>query len=877
MTGYDSDSFDGGHSFSNDEPEPHFGADGMIMPDTNTNSLPQARHHIVDTESKTHFVKDHPSIGFQGYIIETKDPFAGFHHICIAYCLMAFLLMYPFVICGRHFRESRKRKQAAAHQQSDKQKEEQLQQQQQQSLSQPQQGSGLPAPPGSDIMQTFTGSPRVGNSETTGSESMDNCNSSNDSRNNQSDGSNSQNNNNGAAIHSSIVLPPQPQGESAGSTCGSIPKGQMEGDSSRPDHDPVAVTPTTTKSTVQDDSDLEEPDNVPVPPAGIAPPGLNHRTRPGVPQQLRHHQQQQQHHQHHQQHSQVASSSGIVSRNAASAATTGQLYGGAAGGSRRASSAAWPRHKHSRRPLGDPSWQWRRAIQTERRYRSRRMEQKMQSSSALQGGGGGSAVGSSNMLFRGLKSGAAGQVMSDLANNVLDAEYNDDKQRVTAANNMRGPRTKSKSLQQQQFNKQMMIHARTNNNNKSTAMRQRQSSKQSQQQQQQHPQGPPPAQGGRMMRRPSHSGSARSGSLSVRSYDSTNRYGYSVYQGSVMSSIVDDISPLDAADADDPGKVRAFPTAVGGAAPLGGIMGTSPCATSCCTALEPWLDVAEPNEEWKRLLGLAIPMTMGAIVEPISRCILVGILSQWVGTHAMVAYLLVNLLYRMSGEILSVAITDAESALVQMSLTSSAAGNNGNQEQEVNGNNNSNTFTKAGYYLAGQYVQLSCLLQLIFVGTILLLWYFWIEDVILWWVDSAEMASLAKSYYEIILILFLAQALYRAIMVPCHMRGAAHTTFETAIDIVVTTATLITTVVVLSQTADIPSEYQGLDKNAYYSYSPEERLADSRTALITVAWIQVIIGLAACVLKMAFCIVKGWLAHFWSGFIRSFAVLVRYY
>ena len=137
------------------------------------------------------------------------------------------------------------------------------------------------------------------------------------------------------------------------------------------------------------------------------------------------------------------------------------------------------------------------------------------------------------------------------------------------------------------------------------------------------------------------------------------------------------------------------------------------------------------------------------------------------------------------------------------------------------------------------------------------------------------MASLAKSYYEIIAILVLAQALYRAVMVPCHMRGAAHTTFETAVDIVVTTATLIATVIILSQTADIPSEYQRLDPNSYYRYSPEERIADSRTALITVAWIQVMIGIAACLLKMVFCIAKGWLAHFWSGFIRSFAVLVR--
>ena len=115
-----------------------------------------------------------------------------------------------------------------------------------------------------------------------------------------------------------------------------------------------------------------------------------------------------------------------------------------------------------------------------------------------------------------------------------------------------------------------------------------------------------------------------------------------------MSSIVDDISPMDAADADDPGKVRMFPTSVGTPTEF---KGQTAGATACFRVLEPMLDVAEPNDEWKRLLSLAIPMCVGSMVEPFSRCVLVGILSNWVGTHAMVAYLLVNLLYRITGEI----------------------------------------------------------------------------------------------------------------------------------------------------------------------------------------------------------------------------------
>jgi hypothetical protein len=340
-----------------------------------------------------------------------------------------------------------------------------------------------------------------------------------------------------------------------------------------------------------------------------------------------------------------------------------------------------------------------------------------------------------------------------------------------------------------------------------------------------------------------------------------------------MSSIVDDISPNDAADADDPGKVRGFP----GTSQNSAHAHRTPFMAACCMIMEPWLDVAELNEEWKRLMGLAFPVTMGALVEPLSRCVLVGILSQLVGTHAMVAYLLVQLLYRMTGETLSVAITDAESTLVQMALTGAAAPSN---NQGDNANHGSPSFSREGYRLAGQYVQLSCLLQAVFVGTVLLLWHFWIEDVLLWWVNSSDIASLAKNYFQVIFVLFMVQAIYRAVMVPCQIRGAVHATVETIMDICVNALTLITIVVVLSRTINIPSEHplesDNDDEQARDIYTPEDRLAESRTAIITIAWIQVTVGIAACVLKFAFCVLKGWLSHFWGGLLRSVAVLVRY-
>lgn len=719
------------------------------------------------------------AIGFQGYNLQTVDPFAGFHHITIAYCLMAFVLMYPFVVCVRAVRENRKRSGRPSE------------------ASKRQQEGDVVSLPGSEILQSFGGAGLSKQVPPTGGRSLK------DSETTQTQ------------THTSVMLPPQP-----GSVCSAPMPPYGDDDKENPTN--VPVTPTTTKSTLQD-SDKPLSDSAPTLPTV----GRTHVLLQSQQPSSRSQQTNPQMHPQSRQASQVASGSGILSR-IPSAATTGRLHS-ASGRGRSAS--AWPRPRHSRRPSGDPSWQWKRAIQTERRHRSRRIEQIL----AQRGAGGGDpntgdAHPSNSMLFR-LRSGAQG-VMSDLANSVLTAEHKDlqqnpqqQQQQHANANQQRSSKV-SPNQQQQMSASDNAMYSR-----KAMAMRQRPVS-----------------------RRPSNNGSARSGSL--RSWGG--------YPSSVMSSVVDDISPGDAADADDPGKVRIFPGSPNSAHSHAH---RSPMAAACCMALEPWLDVAEPNDEFRRLFGLAFPVTVGAMVEPMTRLILTGMISHLIGTHAMVAFLLVQLLYRMTGETLSVAITDAESTLVQMALTSTATENN---------NNGSSTFTREGYWLAGQYVQLGCLLQVIIVGIVLLLWYFFIEDVVLWWVDSEDMASLAKEYFQIILILFLVQALYRAIMVPCHMRGSEHSTIESIMDIAVSAITLITILIVLSKTTDIPSEYPEhytSRSERIENYSTQERQDDSRTALVTTAWIQVNIGIAACVLKVAFCIVKGWLDNFWNGLLRSVAIL----
>jgi Na+-driven multidrug efflux pump len=105
-------------------------------------------------------------------------------------------------------------------------------------------------------------------------------------------------------------------------------------------------------------------------------------------------------------------------------------------------------------------------------------------------------------------------------------------------------------------------------------------------------------------------------------------------------------------------------------------------------------EFANPDTEMKRILGLSIPLTLGAISNGIFYAIAVAIVSHSFGTESMAAFVLSELLMGLSDELIGT-IADAESSLCSHSLS------------------------MGNMHLTGQYVQLAISLHLIvFVAVI---------------------------------------------------------------------------------------------------------------------------------------------------------------
>ena len=239
------------------------------------------------------------------------------------------------------------------------------------------------------------------------------------------------------------------------------------------------------------------------------------------------------------------------------------------------------------------------------------------------------------------------------------------------------------------------------------------------------------------------------------------RSGAGSYSGtsgkSILSSIVDDISPNDAADANDPGKGNIFIPDSRAMQQKEGIFSLKlGCLSPIVAAL---LELGAPDEETIRVVRTSIPLSVGAMSEALFRLITASFISQYLGSESMIAYLLVGLFVRLTSEELSGAIIDALSSFVQASLFSG--------EGDVS-------------YLAGQYVQLAVVLQLLLGVPLLLVWALTMESVVFWFVQSRSIAIIAEEYAKVVVFSYLVQAVSRTYTVVFHIVGHEH--FESVVD-----------------------------------------------------------------------------------------------
>lgn len=294
--------------------------------------------------------------------------------------------------------------------------------------------------------------------------------------------------------------------------------------------------------------------------------------------------------------------------------------------------------------------------------------------------------------------------------------------------------------------------------------------------------------------------------------DMAHRRGRSISSGSAFPSLVDDISPNDAADAGDPGRVNSFEQA------------EDIEITVCCGPAALWtprvilmaidglVDLAEPDTEMKRIITLGLPLTLGAMSEPVFKAVTVGFISNYVGTDAMVAFVIVNLLIGFTDELVG-AVSDAENTLCSYALSTGQL------------------------FLAGQYVQISIVTHSIFSVPLLVMWALTMEDIVFWFIKSESTALLAKKYSTIIVFHHFLQSMSRIFTVLFQLTG--NELFETRFGLGESIITVVIISIVVAMAHDATLE--------------------------TVAWIQFLIGIAALIAKLGYAIYNRWFRVFHRG------------
>ena len=131
--------------------------------------------------------------------------------------------------------------------------------------------------------------------------------------------------------------------------------------------------------------------------------------------------------------------------------------------------------------------------------------------------------------------------------------------------------------------------------------------------------------------------------LQPRRFSRFGNRSVSEQSASVMSSIIDDISPEDAADANDPGRGNVFIQSDENyritEAEFDEGCGTDfgPAKEGCCsTQIDGLLMLAVPDIQKWNLLKTSIPLTLGASSEALFRLIIIAFISHHLGTKAMI-------------------------------------------------------------------------------------------------------------------------------------------------------------------------------------------------------------------------------------------------
>lgn len=213
-----------------------------------------------------------------------------------------------------------------------------------------------------------------------------------------------------------------------------------------------------------------------------------------------------------------------------------------------------------------------------------------------------------------------------------------------------------------------------------------------------------------------------------------NRFGRGKFRGkrssspisiapSVMSRIEDDITPNDAADANDPGQHIPYAE-------------DDDELHICCgknalwrpaiisRAIDRLIEIAQPDNETKRIIKLGVPFTLAVVMESVFENVELALIGNFIGTDALSAYALADLLYGTTSEFISGLYDSA------MTVCPHAIGT---------GNN----------YLCGQYLQITVWLYLLASVPACVFWWIYMSDGVVWFGLSREVGDMAQDYIQV--------------------------------------------------------------------------------------------------------------------------------
>ena len=285
----------------------------------------------------------------------------------------------------------------------------------------------------------------------------------------------------------------------------------------------------------------------------------------------------------------------------------------------------------------------------------------------------------------------------------------------------------------------------------------------------------------------------------------------------------DDIGPNDAADAADPGKAKMY------------VDEMEIETTVCCGPWALWkpktiahgadkvVSLAEPDNEIKRIIRLGIPFTLSTVSEAFFDAVIVAVISQYLGTNAVTAYVLVEMLLGLSDELIG-GIIDAEGTICAHAF---GAGNN---------------------FLAGQYVQISLLFYVVVSIPFLLMWTFVMGDTLRILGFNQDIQTIGAEYTKVVIFNYLISGVAEAFGILLDITG--HEYFGLFLDIV---HNIFNLSAILSLVILVPD-----------------------AQLVSVAFIQLVIAAAFLVILLIWAIFKGWYSAFWGGMLGSFAMFNRH-